>query len=239
LPDTRTHRGPDPRDAALFGPDHLDWLRAATIELSWLLDRGYATPSSLKLVGDRWSLTERQRMAVLRSACPDSSLAARACHRVEPEEVAGEPFDLDGFNLLTTIEAALGGAVVLIGRDGCLRDIAGLHGTYRSVEETLPALVLTGETLVDLGVRSCTWHLDRPVSNSGRLRVAVLAIAQERGWDWSVELDLNPDPVLIGSSRVVASADSAVLDRCARWVNLARLVVEARIPDARAVNLSS
>ena len=61
VPDSRTHRGPDPRDAQAFGPSALSALRAAVADLSWLLERGYAIVSAVKLVGDRWSLTERQR----------------------------------------------------------------------------------------------------------------------------------------------------------------------------------
>jgi hypothetical protein len=33
----------------------------AVEELSWLLTRGYPPTSTLKLVGDRYALTERQR----------------------------------------------------------------------------------------------------------------------------------------------------------------------------------
>ena len=46
-------------------------------DLSWLLGRGYAIVSAVKLVGDRWSLTERQRMAVRRAACSDEARAGR------------------------------------------------------------------------------------------------------------------------------------------------------------------
>ena len=37
---------------------------------------------------------------------------------------------------------------------------------------------------------------------------------------------------------MVATADSAILDRCREWVNLARVLVESRIPDAWIVDLS-
>ena len=79
---------------------------------------------------------------------------------------------LDGYNVLTTIEAALSGGVVLACRDGCYRDMASIHGTYRKVEETPPALMLIGKIAAELGVASCLWYLDSPVSNSGRLKGA-------------------------------------------------------------------
>ena len=108
---------------------------------------------------------------------------------------------IDGFNVLTTVEAALGGAVVLIGRDGSLRDIAGVHGTYRRVEETTPAIALVGAALDRLGVGPCRWLLDRPVSNSGRLRAMLLDAAADAGRDWAVELPFDPDAELIASPR--------------------------------------
>jgi hypothetical protein len=237
--DTRTHRGPDPDDDEAFDPAAWPSLRAAVDDLAWLLGRGYASTSSLKLVGDRWSLTGRQRMAVLRSSCSDAARDRRLRHRIVADALRGQMLVLDGFNVLTTIEAALGGAPILRGRDGVDRDLAGVHGTYRRVEETLPAVRLVGAHLEALGVARGLWLLDRPVSNSGRLRGLILDEATEHGWGWEVELANNPDALLIASTEVVASADSVVLDRCARWFNLARDVIERRIPTARLVDLSA
>lgn len=237
MPDTRSHRGPDPRDAEAFGAPALLALRGAVEDLSWLLERGYAMTSSLKLVGDRWSLTERQRMAVRRSACSDSARANRRARELEPADLAGRVLLIDGFNVLTTIESALGRAVVLRGRDGCLRDLAGVHGTYRRVGETFPAIDLLGDCLASLGVARVTWLLDSPVSNSGRLRGFLLEAAGRHGASWQVDLVMNPDTILQGATEIVASADSAILDRCPAWFNLARLVIDSRIPEAWIVDL--
>ena len=34
----------------------------------------------------------------------------------------------------------MSGAFIFRGRDGCLRDLAGIHGTYRKVEENRPGI---------------------------------------------------------------------------------------------------
>ncbi|MBX6313116.1 MAG: DUF434 domain-containing protein [Isosphaeraceae bacterium] len=238
MPDARSHRGPDPRDALSFDPSAWPRLRAAVADLSWLLGRGYAEVSALKLVGDRYALTERQRMAVRRSSCSDEALTRRGRHRHRLEELRGRPLWVDGFNVLTTVEAALGGAVIVRGRDGCDRDLAGVHGTYRRVEETRPAIAVLGEVLEQAGIGPCTWYLDSPVSNSGRLRGILLDLASERGWDWRVELVFNPDPILAGAEVVVASADSVILDHCTGWTPLARSTIEAKVPGAFVVDLS-
>ena len=151
--------------------------------------------------------------------------------------MAGQAIVLDGFNILTTIEAALGGAVILRGRDGALRDLAGIHGTYRKVEETLPALRLVGDVLAALNVARAHWLLDRPVSNSGRLRGLILEAAAAQGWTWDVELAFNPDAILSASPEIVATADSAILDRGPRWFNLTREAIKRHVPTARIVDL--
>ena len=50
--------------------------------------------------------------------------------------------------------------------------MASMHGSYRNVDETEPALTLIGEVLNAFRPSECCWYLDRPVSNSGRLRLA-------------------------------------------------------------------
>lgn len=233
------HRGPHPDDAKLFAEQNGPRLRAATADLSWLLSRGYAGDSSLKLVGDRYDLARRQRIAVARSACSDESLQRRRQSRAGLEELAGQPLAIDGYNVLITIEAALAGGVILRGRDGCYRDLASVHGTFRRVEETFPAIELIGTFLAELHAGTSTWRLDSPVSNSGRLKGYLLQIAERRGWDWSVELSTNPDQVLIASPEIAATADSVILDGCRRWANLTVPLIDERIPAAWIVDLSA
>ncbi|HEX8201790.1 MAG TPA: DUF434 domain-containing protein [Isosphaeraceae bacterium] len=231
------HRGPAPQDLVLFGAAARPALREAVADLSWLWGRGYAETSALKLVGDRYRLTERQRMAVRRSSCADAARQRRLRHQVPLADLRGRPLLLDGFNVLLTLETALGGGVILGGRDGCYRDLAGIHGTYRRVAETVPGLEQVGEYLVCWGVGPCTWLLDQPISNSGRVRALIAELAESRGWDWRAEVVMSPDAVLAEAPEAVATADAAILDRCAGWANLARAVIEARVPTALVVDL--
>lgn len=237
MPDKRQHRGPHPADLDLFAPAHHADLKTAVADLSWLLTRGYAMNAALKLVGDKPQLTERQRLAVMRSASSDQSLQQRLQTGVSPAFVARQSIAIDGFNLLTTVEAALAGGVLLIGRDGCCRDMASMHGSYRRVEETIPALELIGECLQSLGVGNCRWLFDRPVSNSGRIVTLVRETAESRGWNWTAEVVDDPDRELIASPDIVVSADSAIIDQCNCWLNLARFIVDRLKPIGQIVDL--
>jgi len=223
VPDTRKHRGPHPADAELFSAAAVAALKAAVAELSWLLSRGYAVPSALKLVGDRHGLRQRQRLAVARCACGDQALARRQASQVALR--SGERIWIDGFNVLLTLEVALGGGPVFIARDGCVRDIASVHGSYRQVSETPGAVELLARRLRAAGVRGGRVLLDAPVSNSGRLAHTLRKVLQGE-MEFSVELVPNPDLELKGAPVAVASADSGVIDHVSSWVNLVRLVLE-------------
>jgi|ERR1043166_3080938 hypothetical protein len=237
-PDIRKHRGAHPEDRKLFAEDQVPKLRAAVGELSWLLTRDYSMKSALKLVGDKFALTERQRLALSRAACSDQSQAHRASTRIEINELKDQQIIIDGFNLLITIEAALSGGVLMLCRDGCLRDLSSVHGSYRSVDETHPAIELIGATLEELGAGSVAWILDKPISNSGRLATRLRTVAAEHDWDWSVEIAFNPDAEIVAASALVISSDGPLLDQVNRWTNLARPIVEKRLADAWLIDLS-
>jgi len=239
MPDKRTHRGPHPQDAKLFAPHVIPALRSALADFSLLLTKGYAEKSALKLVGDKFSLTERQRLAVMRSACSDRQLDSRKKRSVDVKGIAGQAIALDGYNILITIEAAISGAVVLKGRDGSFRDLASVHGTYRKVTETIPAVELIGHFLTEINAGNTKWLLDSPVSNSGRLKTLIGQLAQKHQWNWDIQLLHNPDAELKKTDSVVASSDSVVLDNCKSWVNLARTIIEAKLPETHLVDLSS
>lgn len=239
MPDTRKHRGAHPEDPKLFGEAQLPALRAAVHDLSWLLTREYPQRAALKLVGDRYRLTERQRIAVSRAACADPETVRRAAARVPLEGLCGRDLAVDGFNLIISLEAALSGAVLLRCRDGCTRDIASIHGSYRSVEETEPAIRLIGEFLQPLELASVHWLLDSPISNSGRLAARLREISGERGWNWTVETLFNPDQALVAGTAVVASSDSVVLNGAKRWVDLLSPLIVHRLPAAWWVDLAA
>src|ERR1051325_917083 len=201
-PDTRRHRGAHPADAELFAADQLAKLRQAVVDLCWLLSRGYNLTSSLKLVGDRYGLRERQRLAVSRCACSDQDCQRRKEHCIPVGQIQGEAITVDGFNLIITLEAALSGGLLLVGVDDCIRDLSSVHGSYRSVEETDRAIMMIGEALAKLAPSSVHWLLDRPISNSGRLAAKLTDLASCNSWPWEVEVVFNPDAAIIASPAI-------------------------------------
>jgi len=238
-PDIRQHRGAHPGDKTLFDEKQLPVLRTSVEELSWLLSRGYSMKASVKLVGDKYALTERQRMAIARAGCSDESLAARESSRQLIEGITGENIIVDGFNLIITVEAALSHGVLLLCRDDCIRDLSSVHGSYRAVKETETAIRLIGEALENLKPKTVEWALDKPISNSGRLAKRIRELASDRDWPWTVELLFNPDNHILSANRIAITSDSVVLDRVPRWVNFKRELIETRLADSWLIDLRS
>ena len=215
----------------MFSGENIPLLQQGSADYSLLLTKNYPQKASLKLVGDKFALTDRQRLAIMRSCCSNQDREFRIARQVQ--QPAGEMVIIDGYNVLITIEAAMSGAFIFIGRDGCFRDLAGLHGTYRKVSETIPAIKLIDESLKELKTGGVEWLLDKPVSNSGRLKKI---IETETGRE--VKLFDNPDGELKRSDKIVVSSDSIVLAGCKRWFNLASYIITNKQLNAKIIDLS-
>lgn len=237
MPDRRTKRGAHPKDESCFGPKTLPLLRQAVADLSWLRSKGYSDRAALTLVGDRYSLRDRQRKALQRCAAADDQVLGREQRRVDVESLANDDLIIDGYNVILSLEAALCDGVLLIARDGALRDLAAMSSHYRRVQATRPAIELLAEFVDHSQCTRVQLLLDRPVSNSGRLKQLITETVANRAAIWEVSLTDRTDQTLIASPSIVATADSAILDRCDRWFNLARTLVEQQIPGAWIVDL--
>ena len=229
--------GAHPKDETLFSDSQVTGLRLALRDYGWLLSQGYPVTASLKLVGDKFQLTDRQRLLLMRSACSEVQRERRSKSQRSPHSLAGQDLYLDGFNVLITIESALSGGFVFVGLDGCYRDLSSVHGTYKRVHETQKAITLIGNTLRNLQVGETIWFLDQPVSNSGMLRKRLSEIATEYGWDWTIEVCQDPDHELKRIGGTIVSTDSVILDSVASWFHLNGSVIDGHIPDARLIDL--
>lgn len=230
-------RGPHPDDIRLFAASQVPMLRRAAEEVSWLLGRSYSPETAIAAAGNHHQLALRQRIAVARSCSSDAARQRRLERRRPASDAAGQTLQVDGFNLVIALEVALAGGVLIRGREGALRDMAGLRGSYRLTPETEQAVALAGGHLASAPPKHVLCYLDQRVSNSGRLKALIENTAATWPFSVSVELVPDPDPILAKCEWVV-TADAMILDRCGPWVNLASEVVEHHIADAWVVDLS-
>lgn len=226
------HRGKHSKDEHNFAAKWHPIFATAASDLSFLLGKQYGEKSALALVGNRYQLNKRQQRALSLITCPADKIISRKQKALKPDALKGKEIAIDGYNLLITIEAALSHAYILAGQDGCYRDIASVHSTYKKVDETIPALLLIDKTLKELDVKHVQWYFDSPVSNSGRLKVLLYELATKNQSNWNVDLVFNPDTTLIEEKKICVTADSWILDEVDAYFNLSKYIIATQIPTA-------
>ena len=220
------HRGKHPNDDKNFATKWKAVLTEASNDLSFLLGKGYAEKSALEIVGNRYRLNTRQRKALMRICCPSDKIESRKNKAIPVNKLKGKTLIVDGYNLLIIIEVALSGGYIFEGMDGCYRDVASIHGSYKKVEETLPALELIGRVTQELGIEHLHWYFDAPVSNSGRLKVLLYELAEQYGYNWKIDLVHNPDKELVRLNQISVTSDGWIIDESDQWTNLIRYIID-------------
>jgi len=122
--------------------------------------------------------------------------------------------------VLILLESLLSDAYIFEGLDGCYRDLSGVHGTYKRVNQTQKSIELISEFFQKAKLRKLIWIFDKPVSNSGRIKEIILDFAQENNLSWEVELEFNPDKFLVENAEITASSDAWILDNGKNWFNV-------------------
>ena len=228
-------RGFLPSDETDFGADALPVLRKAAGEVCYLLDRGYPVAAVIQFVGNHYQFTERQRLALARTLSPCAGIQSRKSREVM--EISGETIYIDGFNVIIGLEIVFSDSMLFRCMDGTVRDLAGLHGTYRPIPQTDQAIRAMLAALESLNAAKAVIYLDKPVSNSGRLRQRILEAAA----DFTIPVEVlieNPVDALLKTKPLVASADAIILDQCGKWFNLVRYIVDTQFPGYPYVEIS-
>jgi hypothetical protein len=231
------NRGKEGRDDLLFGtPKMQDKIKEAITDMCYLLSRGYAQKSSIQLVGNKYRLNARQQQAVQGMSASKQQIKKRQSTCVTLNTLKGQDIIIDGFNLIIILESALSQAYIFKGLDNCYRDLSGVYGTYKRVQQTEQALLLIGSVLKQAEVNSVLWVLDKPVSNSGRLKTRLRELAEQEQYNWNIILENNPDKYLAESASVIITSDAWILDRAETWCNIAGYLIEQTINNVNVVN---
>ncbi len=229
-------RGYDPDDEKIFSNENIAKLKIVQEEIQWLLDRGYKMKQVIEFTGNHYLLSSRARTALQRTTSSTADYEKRKSTMLPFECAKDCCLNIDGFNLIITLEVAMSGSPILRGKDGVYRDLAGLRGTYRLIDKTDAALNLIGKALKELNVPMVKFYLDSPVSNSGRLKSKILELSEQWGVTVEVELVPNVDVVLADMERVV-TGDSIILDVCKSWFDLSRKIIKDNIQYAWVIDM--
>ena len=226
-------RGYVPEDDKYFSPESISKLQTASRHVQYLINEGYDLKQATTFVGNHFLLSERQRLAIMRSLATADQLALRQSKQVPLSSLASGEVWIDGFNTIITLEVLLSDSILFSCMDGTIRDLAALRGTYRLIPETEGAIRMLFDVLQEAEVSKVNILLDQPVSNSGRLKSCMADIAEKYQYPFALDIRIlrEVDRELYEKKHVITS-DSIILDHCLSWVNLTpecldRLHVEA------------
>ena len=208
-------RGYVPEDERNFSVSALETMRIASRHIDYLINEGYDPKSASTFVGNHFLLSERQRLAIVRSLATKEQLETRQ----EKEKKTGAEVWVDGFNMIITLEVLSCESILFTCMDGTIRDLAALRGTYRIISETTDAAKMLFDALHESGAESAHILLDEPVSNSGRLKALIADIGEEYPFALDIQIRRDVDRELYGKENVITS-DSVILDNCKSWINL-------------------
>ena len=211
-------RGFLPEDEKNFSPESLETMKTASRHVFYLINEGYDLKQAATFVGNHFLLSERQRLAIMRSLATKEQLAERKDKEIPLAELSDGEVWIDGFNTIITLEVLLSDSVLFSCMDSTVRDLAALRGTYRIIPETDGAVRALFDILREAKIRKANILLDEPVSNSGRLKALIADIGESYPFELDIRILKDVDRALYEKEYVITS-DSIILDHCRSWAN--------------------
>lgn len=232
------NRGKNTGDDTLFGSEkQTDKLKSAVQDMQYLLSRNYAEKASADLVGNHYRLKTRQIQALRGASASEIQVENRRSKELHISDLRNKTIYLDGFNVLILLESLLSEAYIFEGLDGCFRDLSGVFGTYKRVNQTQKVIELIASFFQKSKAEKLIWIFDKPVSNSGRIKQMIMDFAVQNNLSWNVELEFNPDKFLAENSEIVISSDAWILDHCKSWFNLIGYLIEEKNLSAHMIKM--
>ena len=204
-------------------------LQKAAEDFRYLLNRGYPRKASLELVGNRYQLTFDKRHLLHRGVFSGSDSESRRKKIISMKEVQDKDLAIDGHNVLITVEAGLSGRPLILADDGFVRDISGLSGSFKKTEVTEKAIQLILTFLKKWRPRHTLFLFDAPISKSGILAQELRALLKKEGLPGDALAMKVPEKTLIGFPGVIATSDTAIIDRSEKVIDLAGNIIRTNI----------
>lgn len=218
-------RGYLPEYEKLFKEEGLNKIKEAAKDTLYLLNRGYKVKSATCFVQNHYMLNEYQRLALARSLATDKEVELRKSKQLNKEDCKGKEVWIDGFNAIIPMESLVSDSPLFECMDGAIRDMANLKGSYHIIDKTEPAIHLILSKLDELEIKKAHIYLDKPVSNSGRLKTLIREISENYKVEVEIEL-LNAVDKELYNKECVISGDCVVIDESISWIPLYKWIIE-------------
>ena len=111
-------------DERNFAPEAIHIMQTASRHVRYLINEGYDLKQASTFVGNHFLLSERQRLAIMRSLATNEQLAGRRDRQVQITDLDDKEVWIDGFNTIITLEVMFSEGILFECMDGTIRDLA-------------------------------------------------------------------------------------------------------------------
>jgi hypothetical protein len=207
----------------------LENLHRAAQDFRYFLNRRYPRKAALELVGNRYGLTFGERHLLHRGVFSRGDSQARRKKRTSIKEIRDKNLAIDGHNVIITIEAGLSSRPLVLADDGFVRDISGLSGSFKKTETTEKAIQFIIDAIKQIKPRQTLFLLDAPISKSGKLAEEIRHRLKQENLAGDATAVKVPERILIGFPGVIATSDTAIIDRSKKVLDLAAYILMKKI----------
>lgn len=206
-------------------------IKNASIDLRFLLDRGYEKSSAIRFVGNKYLLNKFERHMLFRAVYSKIEIKATKSKLVSFVDISEKHLTVDGYNVLITVESLLYKKTIIECDDGILRDVSGIFGsheitsvTYKSVDHMLSQIAKSPPKLLQ-------FFFDSQVSKSGELCKIIREKMNEFQLNGNAETVKQVDTTLKKvSCGIIATSDTVIIAQASAVVDIPRRVFEIASP---------
>lgn len=219
----------------IISNDRLSLLHMASVDLRFLLKRGYPRKSAISFVGNRYQLSSEERHILFRAIFTQDVAQSRKKRCVSVRSLKGNPVVIDGYNVIITLENAIKGKTIIQCDDGFIRDTGKIFKRFKISKTTDNALELIARVLRRYPPSFTRIFLDSPYSKSREFSKRLNVWLKELGLKGHCETTGTVERKIAKLDGIKISADSIIIDHSERVFDLTGHIVKRilRIPTIR------
>jgi len=205
-----------------------DSLKYAVEDFFFLLNRGYNRSSSLDLVTARYRLSRLERLLLYRAVFSRTVSLDRRRKTLSSKKIINEKILVDGFNVLSTIQSALLGDVLVRGTDNIIRDMSAYVRKIKVSNFLIMSLFISLFFISRFFPKYVIYVFDSQVSRSLLMLRILSCFSKKASFRVSGKLAKNADKYIVihADEFIVASSDSVIVDRVNRVFDMGGEIAE-------------
>ena len=214
-------------------------MKNASIDLRFLLERGYDKAGAIKFVGNKYLLNKSERHVLFRALYSKDEINATKSKLVAFEQISRKHLAIDGYNVLITVESILLNKTIIDCDDGILRDVSGVFGSHVITSVTYKTIDLILSQIAKYPPKLLQFYFDSQISKSGELSKVIREKMNELQLNGDAETVKQVDTTLKKlSCDIIATSDTIIIAQVSAVVDIPLRIFKTVSPPISLLKLS-